>query len=185
MRLYENRTCPLDSQEKKRRRQGIHHSLATRLKDLEADISQPAASDYAQRMQQKLGTLDMEFRGHHQDIVDLTVSEDSLASEQDVLDEQDDLVAELSVKQLIIACSTSDATPRKIATRRLVLKTLSDLSTAIGALGEDADDMHRLSQHKEQLIDLTKDLSETRSSLLTLDLAESDDLATELTSLSL
>ena len=66
-----------------------------------------------------------------------------------------------------------------------VTKTLSDLSTAIGALGEDADHMHRLSQHKEQLIDLKKDLSETRSSLLTLDLAESDDLATELTSLSL
>ena len=164
-----------------RRRRGVAKAsitrLSTRLKDLEADISQPAASDHAQRMQQKLGTLDMEFRGHHQDIVDLTVSEDSLAREQDVLDEQDDLVAELSVriKQLIIACSTSDATPRKIATRRLVhvRKTLSDLSTAIGVLGEDADDMHRLSQHKEQLIDQKKDLSETRSSLLTLSLTTS------------
>ena len=43
--------------------------------------------------------------------------------------------------------------------------------------------MHRLHQYQEQLIDLKRDLSETRSSLLTLELAESDGLASDLASL--
>ena len=173
------------------RRRGVAKAsitrLSTRLKDLEADVSQPATIDHAQRMQQKLDTLDADFRAHHHNIVDLTDSEDSLAREQDVLDEHDDLVAELAVriKQLITACSSSDTTPHKIAARRLahVRKTLSDVSTAVGALGEGSDDVHRLHQYQEQLIDLKGDLSETRSVLLTLELAESDGLASELASL--
>ena len=174
-----------------RRRRGVAKAsitrLSTRLKDLEADVSQPATIDHAQRMQQKLDTLDADFRAHHHNIVDLTDSEDSLAREQDVLDEHDDLVAELAgrIKQLITACSSSDTTPHKIAARRLahVRKTLSDVSTAVGALGEGSDDVHRLHQYQEQLIDLKGDLSETRSVLLTLELAESDGLASELASL--
>ena len=43
--------------------------------------------------------------------------------------------------------------------------------------------MHQLHQYQEQLIDLKRDLSETRSSLLTLELAESDGLASDLASL--
>ena len=103
-----------------RRRRGIAKAsitrLSTRLKDLEADISQPATIDHAQRMQQKLETQDAEFRAHHHNVVDLTDSEDSLAREQGVLDEHDDLVAEQAVriKQLITACSSSDTTPHKI-----------------------------------------------------------------------
>ena len=106
-----------------RRRRGVAKAsitrLSTRLKDLEADISQPATIDHAQRMQQKLETLDAEFRAHHHNVVDLTDSGDSLAREQGVLDEHDDLVAELAVciKQLITACSSSDTTPHKIAAR--------------------------------------------------------------------
>ena len=49
--------------------------LSTRLKDLEADVSQPATIDHTQRMQQKLDTLDVDFRAHHHNVVDLTDSE--------------------------------------------------------------------------------------------------------------
>ena len=84
-----------------RRRRGVAKvsitRLSTRLKDLEADTRQPAAIDHAQRMQQKLDTLDAEFRSHHHNVVDLTDNEDSLTKEQDILDEHDDIVAELSV----------------------------------------------------------------------------------------
>ena len=94
-------------------------------------------------MQQKLDALDAEFRYHH-NVIDLTDSEDSLPREQDVLDEHDDVVANLSVrvKQLIDACTSSDTTPRKVATRRLahVKKTLSNVSSAIGTLSGDPDD---------------------------------------------
>ena len=119
-----------------RRRRGVAKAsitrLTTRLKDLEADVSQPATIDHAQTMQQKLDALDAEFQGHHHNVVDLTDSEDSLTREQDVLDENDDLVAELSVriKQLSDVRTSSDATPCKVATRRLahVRKALSDVS---------------------------------------------------------
>ena len=92
----------------------------------------------------------------------MTDSEDSLTREQDILDEYDDLVAKLSVriKQLIDACTSSDAAPHKVSTRRLahVRKALSDVSSAIGALSGDPDDMYRLRQYEEQLIDLKKEL---------------------------
>ena len=174
-----------------RRRRGVAKAsitrLTTRLKDLKASVSQPATIDHAQRMQQNLDALDTEFRVHHHNVIDLTDSEDSLPREQDVLDKHDDLVADLSVrvKQLIDACTSSDTTPRKVATRRLthVKKTLSNVSSAIGMLSGDPDDTYRLRQYEEQLIDLKKELSETRSGLLTLELGESDDLTTQLATL--
>ena len=62
-----------------RRRRGVAKAsitrLSTRLKDLEADVSQPATIDHTQRMQQKLDTLDVDFRAHHHNVVDLTDSE--------------------------------------------------------------------------------------------------------------
>ena len=175
-----------------RRRRGIAKAsltrLTTRLKDLKADTSQPATVDHAQRMQQKLDALDAEFRSHHHNVVDLTDNEDFLTREQDTLDEHDDLVAELSVriKQIITTCTPSDATPRKVAIRRLaahVRTTLSDVSSGIGALSSDRDDTCRLHQYEEQLVDLKKELAETRSGLLTLELADSDDLPVQLASL--
>ena len=95
--------------------------LTTRLRDLEADPSQPSTVDHAQRMRQKLDDLDAEFRGHHRNVINLTDSEDSLTREQDALDEHDDLVAELAlrIQQLISSCTASDVTARKVATRRL------------------------------------------------------------------
>ena len=129
-------------------------------------------------MQQELDALDAEFRDHHHNVIDLTDSEDSLPREQDVLDEHDDLVADLSVrvKQLIDACMSSNTT---VATRRLahVKKTLSNVSSAIGTLSGDPDDTFLLRQYEEQLIDLKKELSKTRSGLLTLELGELTSLS--------
>ena len=167
-----------------RRRRGIAKAsitrLMTRLKDLEASVSQPATIDHAQRMQQKLDTLDAEFRDHHHNIIDLTDSEDSLLREQDVLDEHDDLFADLSVrvKQLIDACTL-------LSVRLLPadLPTLSNVSSAIGTPSGDHDDTFRLRQYEEQLIDLKKELSKTRSGLLALELGESDALTVQLATL--
>ena len=105
---------------------------------------------------------------HQQNVVDLT---DSEAKEQDTVDEHDNLVTELSKHKLTIA-QRLGATPRKVATRRLVhvRKALQDVFVAIGTLSEDTDNAHRLHQYEDQLIDLSRDLSETRNTLLTLDL---------------
>ena len=140
-----------------RRRRGVAKAsitrLTTRLKDLEADASQPATINHAQRMQKNLDSLDTEFRDHHHNIVDLIDGEESLTKEQEILDEHDDLVAELSVrlKQIINFCTFSDATTCKVATRRLahVKKTLSDISSATDAPERDPTDTHRLHQYEE------------------------------------
>ena len=101
-----------------RRRRGITKASITRLptclKDLEGDITRPWTNDHTQKMQQKLDALDAEFRSHHQGIVDLINSEDSLTGEQNTLDEHDDLIADLSVRvnQLLTACSSS--TPLRV-----------------------------------------------------------------------
>ena len=85
-----------------KRRRGVAKAsitrLTTRIKDLESAVSQPGIIDHAKRMQQKLDTLDSEFRSHHHDIVDLVDSEESLTREQLALDEHDNLVAELAAR---------------------------------------------------------------------------------------
>ena len=161
-----------------RRRRGVAKASITHLsnclKELEADLSQPAITDHAQKLEQKLDALDAEFRSHHHNIVDLTDSEESLEREQTVLGDHDDLVTKLSVRitQLIDACTSSDTALRKLATRRLahVRKALTDATSSIKALMGDADDAYRLRQYEEQVLDLKKELSKTRSSLLTLEL---------------
>ena len=155
-----------------RRRRGVTKAsitrLSTRLKDLEADISRPGTIDHAQKMQQKLDALDAEFRSHHQGIVDLIDSEDSLTGEQNTLDEHDDFIADLSVRvnQLLTACSASDATARRLASRRLahVGKSLSDVTSVIRTLTGDAGEAHVLRQYEEQLIDLRKELRNSQLS---------------------
>ena len=161
--------------------------MTTRLKDFETEVSQQGIIDHAQRMQQKLDALDEEFRSHHHDIVDLVDSDESLTREQLALVEHDDLVAELAgrIKQLITVRTSSDATPRRVASRRLahVRKAVSDVFAAVVTLSGDSYDAHLLHQYEKRLIDLRKELSETRSSLLTLELDESDDLNVQLASL--
>ena len=168
-----------------RKRRGVAKAsitrLANRLKDLESDISQPAVVDHAQRMQRKLDSLDVDFRSHHRDIIDLTDDEDSLSKEQEVLDEHDDVIAELSVRisQLIGVCTSSQlsTSPRKIASRKLarIEKTLSDMNLAVAALEGDPDSC-LLRQYEEQVSDVKKELSDTHNELLKLELDDSDDL---------
>ena len=157
------------------------------MKDLEGDVGRPGNVERATGMRRKLDTLDAEFRTHHQGLVDLIDDEHSLATEQNELDDHDDLIAELTVcvDKLITACSSADGTPRKLAARRLAHaeKSLSDLSAAIHTLSEDPSDTCVLRQYEEQLIDLKGELSDTRSGLLPLDLDDSDDLLVQLASL--
>ena len=47
-------------------------------------------------MPHKLDALDTEF--HHHNVVDFTDGEDSLAKEQEIVDENDNIVAKLSVR---------------------------------------------------------------------------------------
>ena len=90
-----------------RRRRGVVRASITRLDcritELEEqDGASPGTRLSAQRMLQKLGELDMEFKAYHLAMIDL-IEDDALEAEQIVLDEHDDKVAYLTmrVQQLI------------------------------------------------------------------------------------
>ena len=57
------------------------------------------------------------------------------------------------------------------------------MSLAISTLSGDPDNTCRLRKYKEHLLDTKKELSETRTSPLTLELDESDNLPVQLASL--
>ena len=100
-----------------RKRRGIVRAsitrLTNRLKDLESDTDKPTALDLAQGMTRKLEALDLEFRTHHHALIDLIDEEETLLTEQQTLDEHDDVIAELSarIQQLANACTPSSNPP--------------------------------------------------------------------------
>ena len=161
--------------------------LATRLKDLENDASGPTTLDLAWGITRKLDALHLEFQTHHHAIVDFIDDEEALQKERSTLDKHDDCVAELAacIQQLINVCtSSSDSSPRKIASRRLsrLQKNLSSISTEIATLSRRPDDSCLLVQYEDQLSDC-KEFTDVRNNLLLHDLEESDGLSTLLGSL--
>ena len=167
-----------------RKRRGVVRAsitrLTNRLKDLESDTDKPTALDLAQGMTRKLEALDLEFRTHHHALVDLIDEEERLLTEQQTLDEHDDVIAEL-IQQLANACTPSSNPPlRKIASRGLshLKKALSSVRTAIASSEEGSMDVCLLRQYEEELCDCKKQLADVRNSLMSLDLEESDELST-------
>jgi hypothetical protein len=73
-------------------------------------------------MTSKLDALDSEFRTLHHALIYLIDDEEALSTEQNILDDHDNFVADLSprIKRFINACTpVSDSPTCKIASRRL------------------------------------------------------------------
>ena len=83
-----------------RRRRGVTRASVTRLvtkvREAEAKKAEPGISDLAQKLLKKLESLDSDLKTHHSVITDLIEEEDNLKCEQDVLDQHDDEVLDLS-----------------------------------------------------------------------------------------
>ena len=168
-----------------RKRRGVVRAsitrLSSRLKDLESKVEQPTTLDHAQRMSKKLDTLDSEFKVHHYALIDLIDDDESLGKEQAALDEHDDDVAALAarINLLITACSSSpESSSRKLVSRRLTHlgKKLSSIRGGVGKLTAGPDDVCLLRQYKEQAQDFKKELGDIHIDLLSLDLADTDEL---------
>ena len=169
-----------------RKRRGIVRAsitrLSNRIKELEGKVDQPSTFDLAKRDKDKLESLDSEFKVHHYAVVDVLDKPEDLAKEQEVLDEHDDSIAELTIRmqKVISACATaSDPNPRKIQSRRLARleKSLSAVSEEIKALSKRSDDTCLIRQHEEQLLDFKRELEDIRKCLLPLDLNDDDELS--------
>ena len=155
--------------------------LGTKVGELEGSTDQPDTLDHAKRLITKLECLDAEYKTHHYSIVDLTDDEGGLAAEQTALDAHDENIAQLGIRiqRLITACSKSlDSNPHKIASKQLTcLKTrLSKVEESISSTSSDTDNTCLLKQHEEQLSEFKKELSDVRTSLLSLDLKDDDEV---------
>ena len=169
-----------------RKRRGVVRAsitrLGSRIKELESKVEEPTTHDLAQRLATKLETLDAEFKSHHFSLIDLIDDEGTLGEEQEALDRHDDDVTSLAVRiQQVVTLSSATPTNLdqcKTITRKLqhLDKNLSLASETIGSLSSRPEDICRLQQHEEQLSNYKKDLADSRNSLLSLDLADSDEL---------
>ena len=80
--------------------------------DLEGDTTIPTLMESARNLADKLETLRQDFNTHQLAIMDRTNEEEALADEQQVLDDNDDQVSELSVRiQRLITLATKSKSP--------------------------------------------------------------------------
>ena len=129
-----------------------------------------------------------EFRRIHMVMIDLIEDDDVLSNEQAALDEHDDLVATLTVRIMTLVESLSPTPAKGVNGRELLvrkcahlLSRLSETSTALTSLTRE--DVVRLQQYGEQLLDHKRELSEINDALLSLTLEDSDELPSRVSSL--
>ena len=135
------------------------------------------------RLALKLESLDAKFKVHHNSVIELIESEEDLEREQDILDQQDDTVSELGVrvKKLISVCSsssTSPSSPANLQIRKLrrLEHDLGSIRDSITSLDESVDNTCRLQLYQEQLSDFKRELVEIRDTLLSMGVADTEDL---------
>ena len=169
----------------RRRRRGVVKAsitrLVTKLEELETKVTEPSTLGHAQKMTQKLESLDSEFKGHHYVVVDSIADDEhveaNLAKEQDILDQHDSDVANLLVRleQLVASCkANAESAPPRIAGRNLqhLRERLNIMSADISPISGEPEQAHLLEQYQEQLSDHKRELASIRQHILTTCTAE-------------
>ena len=173
-----------------RKRRGVVKAsitrIETRLSALESTPDEDTVEN-ARQLLSKLKTCDTDFKDLHMSVVDLVDEEEP---EQATLDHHDDLVASMTLRIQKLIAKLKPPPDRKVESHKLptrklkrVQDCLSAVNDAVGALTGDTKDIHRLRLHEEQLGDSKGDLSAIKTELMSLDLAETDELVTKQTEL--
>ena len=174
---------------KLRRRRGVVRASLTRLEsrvqELERLSDQPSTVDYAKHLAEKLETLDAEFKSHHLQLIDMIGEDDddTLEKEQDVLDNYDDQVTDVSIrlKRLYsVTVSPTMADHLKLFSRKLIhLKgNITSVRDTIETLPADHDDMALLEEYQAQLLDYKTILTAIQTELLSVD--DQDEVSDQL-----
>ena len=149
--------------------------LRTKLTDLEGDTTIPTLMESARNLADK-----QDFKTHQLAIMDRTNEEDALADEQQVLDDNDDQVSELSVFiQRLITLATKSKSPdiARVANRQLTLlqAKLESTDTAIHDLDDTEEDIACiLERYGDQVTEIKAKLTALESSLLNSDIPTDD-----------
>ena len=168
----------------RRKRRGVVRASVTRLDSRVSELERkketsPGDLATAQRFLRKLDELDEEFKSHHLSIVDL-IGEESIDTEQGILDDHDDKVASLSsrLQQFISKLSSAhssasmDSNPKQHHTRRLshLERDLKLVVTTVDTITPGSEvDTCMLQQYEEQLSGLKAELARISSDILMLD----------------
>ena len=166
---------------KRRVAKGSITCIETRLNALEGETDRPNTRDAARQMLAKLKEHDADFRKNHLTLIDLVEDDETLIAEQATQDENDDLIASLTVRILALADATSPTSTREVSPRELLVRRcsrlesrLSETDTALSSLSHE--DVCRLQQHQEQLSNFKRESAEIGNALLLLTLDDSDVL---------
>ena len=153
--------------------------LGTKLTDLEGDSTVPTLLESAKNLADKLDTLRQDFKTHQLAIIDRNEGE-ALAGEQQVLDDHDDQVSELSVRiQRLINLATKAKIPdvAQVADRQLTLlqTKLDSINAAIRDLDDTEDDAAcSLEEYRDQVTEVKTELAAIESSLFKSDIRTDD-----------
>ena len=158
--------------------------LSTRLKALETKVHEPTTLDLAQQLAPTLKSLDAQFKDQHFSIID-TIDEsdsDSLAKEQEVLDNHDEesSVLLLRIQQLIQKCSSaSDSGSRKVTSRSLtdLEGRLLSMETAFATLSGKPEEAHLYYHYQKQLQDFKGELGVIRQNILSMGIDSTEELS--------
>ena len=176
-----------------RRKRGVVRGqvtrIRTRLSQLRKETDDPqTVLTHARRMASRLDELDTEFKKHHFTLVELIEKEDDVDSEQIVLDEHEDIVADLTiqVEQLITFCNTKP--DERGETASILYRKLAHVEKRIDSVGRAMDDEEStercaIEQCRDQVSDCKEELSKVRNEFLTLQIDDSDELCHQQTRL--
>ena len=176
-----------------RKRRGVVKASITRLETrLSAMESTPNEDtvDNARQLLAKLRTSDSDFKEFHMSMIDLIDDEDDVLAEQTVLDNHDDLITSMTLRVQKLIALVNPAPDGRVDNRRILARKLRQIqerlsatSDAVSVLTGDSKDVHRLQLHEEQMGDNKRDLSTTKSELISLDLEDTDELVRKQTEL--
>ena len=99
--------------------------------------------------------------------------------EQQALDDNDDIVSELNIRiQRLVTLATPPVgtDTKKMVTKQLTLLTskLKNIEMSINALEDDEDGLCALEEHRDQVVEIKKELSGVKTSLLKSDATTED-----------
>ena len=168
-----------------RKKRGTVKGSVTRIKNRFRDLSERAAGGYtpeivghAKLLLAKLEALDADFKTCHLSLIDSIEDEGLLDQEQEILDEHDNVVADLTInlQQLIFSHSPPvDDGLRKISSRRIA-RIHTNTSNILDSLTATSDDMCLIQLNQDEIKAHKTELSDVRKELMKLDLGDDDEL---------
>ena len=140
--------------------------LGTKLREAEAKKDELGICDLAQKLLKKLESLDSDLKIHHSAIIDLVKKENNLDREQDVLDQHDYEVLDLSTQ---LHLDTSPWLDNLHKSFEIITEAVSKLS--------EADDICLIRLYDEQLVNFKHELDDICKSMFSTDEVEDDELS--------